>query len=218
VLDIQIGASGRDGLDVLEEVKDLDSGAQAYIYSRHADQAQYARQARRLEADLILEKANPRIDVLLIARQLLLHQKRMVSHELGELEREKKLTARKLEEIEVMLANRSHTGRVAASGSTEPFQPQGDLSGSAASLVSNDPNIAVYQRLLRDPAWYRANAGQVIGIVDGSVVYRDIDLSKVLAELRAAYPLSARFIKRIEPEDDIADIPTPLEVDDTHGG
>jgi CheY-like chemotaxis protein len=216
VLDIQVRSS-TDGLEALEEVKELDPTTQAYVYSRHVGVGGelYTNRANRLKADLVIEKVNPQLDVLRIARQLLLHQKRLLTQDIRRLETGKYLNAQRLEEVEIMLAQRvgqqtppdagvKATNKLSTELTKEPFK----------APFGEDPNIALYQRLVSDPAWFGANVGQFVGIVDGSVIFKDVDAARVLAELRNNYPSRPRFMKRVEVEEDVVEIPTPFDIDD----
>jgi ActR/RegA family two-component response regulator len=207
VLDVQIGDSS-EGLDALEELKELDFNIFVCIYSGYVDRSSYRRRADRLGADFVLPKENLIKDAYLLAKEMLLH--------------ERQLNAQALEFLEIELAH-IESPRVADSRSGKGKGGQKTRSKSptrakTARGLSNDPNIALYLRLSGDTRWLRSHTGKVVGIVDGVLVLEHEDMDRVLAELRSRYPTRQRLVKRVELEEEVLEIPTPFEVEDIDGG
>ncbi len=124
----------------------------------------------------------------------------------------KRSNTEKLEQIET-LARRS-TKDTLAKGDRQDLVPH---EYSPDTVPAQDANVARYMRLMQDAEWYETNAGKVVGMVDGTVVCTGDDLMQVLSELRATHPTQRRFVKRVERNDEILDVPTPLETDDPDG-
>ena len=113
VLDIEVDSMPQ-GLDTLEEVKDLDPSTQAFIYSNHVEAQEYHRQAQRLKADLILEKKDLRQDTLVIAKAMLIRQQQLIVSRLAAVAaaQEDENIARYNRELEDSEWRRSNMGKV----------------------------------------------------------------------------------------------------------
>jgi chorismate synthase len=73
-------------------------------------------------------------------------------------------------------------------------------------------NERLFERLSTDPAWFAAHLGKVVGIVDGIVVSVGSVMDDVIKEMRAACPGRSRFVKTVEEQDEVFDIPSPCDI------
>lgn len=205
VLDVQIGDKS-EGLDALEELKDLDSSIFVSIYSGYVDRESYRRRADRLGADYVLPKENLIKDAYLLAKEMLLY--------------ERQLNAQALEFLEIELAQiESDEGEASdASKGVQRRSVENRASAKQDQDISKDPNINLFLRLSADDGWLRKHMGKVVGIVDGVLVFEHEELERVLSEMRGRYPSKRRLVKRVVAEEELLEIPTPFEVEDADGG
>jgi len=205
ILDIQINDSNL-GLDILENVKEIQPSSFVCIYSRYIESPKLRRRAERLDADLIfLKTSNERLDICCLSAEILKRYSKLVMDELA------------LVEMEIEQLKSGGSGYVNwTDGSILPGAWQRPI---AKTLILDrepqDSNVIEYESLMSTPEWVEKHAGLFVGFIGGQLVDMDEKLEILLLRLRSRYPDEDRFIKHIDRNEDEAglEMPTPLEIE-----
>jgi ActR/RegA family two-component response regulator len=141
--------------------------------------------AKRAGADVFRAKsANKTADAYHVLRETLLNVRRMVDSE--------------LKRVEKQLA-----------------QVQGEMDPQECeSKELPDVNEEAFRSLMSDKKWARLHMGHFAAFVDGTVVAMDNDRTRLLGEVREHYRGKPRFVVKVEEQESVIDLPTPLSVDE----
>jgi hypothetical protein len=84
-----------------------------------------------------------------------------------------------------------------------------------ADDLSQDPNWREFQRLIADPNWYASHFGKCVVIRDGQFVGFYASKEAYMESLRGTlirHGASPALLMMVGEENDVIDIPTPLEI------
>ena len=80
------------------------------------------------------------------------------------------------------------------------------------TLPNLDINYAAFQEMKLNQKWLNENLGYYVAFVDGELVGKHRDRKKLLAELRQKFPKKAKFFIKVELDERIVDISSPLSI------
>jgi len=80
--------------------------------------------------------------------------------------------------------------------------------------VNADINYMAFLQYKSDPTWFRQHIGCFVAFVDGALVGQGTDRQEFLSWLITSYPGRPKFFIRVEKEELIEHLPSPLDVSD----
>lgn len=75
-----------------------------------------------------------------------------------------------------------------------------------------DPNYVTYQSLLKSEEWFNEYKGKFVVFVDGKLVDYDHNKNELLDRVGEKYGGTKRFFTKVDRDEGVIDIPTPLEI------
>lgn len=180
-LDIDMGrGQEQEGLTALERIKALNSETKVFIRSAYPER--FERMATKLHADYFHRKSG---DVVFDACTIVRH-----------------LTCLERDQAEEALRRMDEKLR--------EFQDDHQRELEPMDTTDRDPNVVAYERCMADARWLSERAGKYVAFINGRLIDEDADRGKLFARLDQGPPDQRVFIKKIEADDRIIGMPTPL--------
>lgn len=235
IVDIDLGEGRlREGIDTLEELKDINQNNLVAILSNHESE-EIKRQIISLEADVYQPKTdNQQEDIRLILYKMLIKAKSKVIDKLqsdalkvinGEIEKSE-VTAEVIKYINFIderLENiKQHIpqDRVVDIDFID-LKPEWKVRSNniayqtrVFAINNSDVNVNIdaFERLKSDDAWFKENEGYYVAFVDGKLVGKDKDKENFLnwLELSEEFKDKPRFFIKVEENQKVIDLSSAL--------